>query len=287
MSKIATPRIEVQGVVVPAFIYGTAWKEEQTSELTRAALGEGFRAIDTANQRRHYFEAGVGEAVAAFVHSGKATRSDLFLQTKFTYVNGQDHRLPYDSAAPPRLQVVQSFEKSLEHLQTTTIDAYLLHGPSSRRGLSAQDREVWRAMEQLHREQRVSLIGISNVSAEQLSALLSDCQVTPAFVQNRCYARTGWDGDVRRLCAKHGVVYQGFSLLTANRREMTLPALARIASNYGRSPAQVVFRFAIQVGMIPLTGTSDSAHMKDDLGCFDFELNQRELECVEQLAIDS
>jgi len=286
MSKSGTPHIEVQGIAVPALIYGTAWKEERTSALTHVALGEGFRAIDTANQRRHYFEAGVGEAVAAFVQSGQVARSDLFLQTKFTYVDGQDHRLPYDLAAPPRQQVVQSFEKSLEHLQTTTIDAYLLHGPSSGRGLSSQDWEVWRAMEDLRGEQRVSLLGISNVSAEQLLALLSECQVAPAFVQNRCYARTGWDAAVRRLCTEHGVAYQGFSLLTANRREMTQPALTRIARGCGRSPAQVVFRFAIQVGMIPLTGTTSSGHMREDLGCFDFELNRKEVDSIEQIGVE-
>jgi diketogulonate reductase-like aldo/keto reductase len=141
-------------------------------------------------------------------------------------------------------------------------------------------------MEVLRREQRVSLLGISNVSAEQLSALLSECQVAPAFVQNRCYARTGWDGDVRRLCTKHGVIYQGFSLLTANRREMSLPALTRIASGCGRSPAQVVFRFAIQVGMIPLTGTTSSGHMRDDLGCFDFELSQKEVDIIERVGLE-
>jgi diketogulonate reductase-like aldo/keto reductase len=286
MLKSATHPIEVQGVAVPAFMFGTAWKEEQTSALTQVALSQGFRAIDTANQRRHYFEAGVGEAVAAFVQSGRVARSDLFLQTKFTYANGQDHRLPYDSAAPPRLQVAQSFEKSIEHLQTTTIDAYLLHGPSGRQGLSSQDWEVWRAMEDLRREQRVALIGVSNVNAEQLAALLSDCRVAPTFVQNRCYARTGWDGDVRRLCTKHGVVYQGFSLLTANRREIALPGLTQIASECGRSPAQIVFRFAIQAGMIPLTGTTSSAHMREALECFDFELNQEQLNIIERLGLD-
>lgn len=286
MSKGITPQVEVQGIAVPAFMYGTAWKEERTSELTLAALHAGFHAIDTANQRRHYFEAGVGQAVAAFVQAGKAMRSDLFLQTKFTYVDSQDHRIPYDSAAPPRLQVMQSFERSLEHLQTTTIDAYLLHGPSGRRGLSARDWEVWHAMEELHGEARVSLLGISNVSAEQLRELLSASKRAPAFVQNRCYAQTGWDRNVRRLCAQHGVVYQGFSLLTANRRELTLPALTRIASNYGRSPAQVVFRFASQVGMIPLTGTTSPDHMREDLGCFDFELNQKELEIIERLGVE-
>ncbi|MGZ3439972.1 MAG: aldo/keto reductase, partial [Polyangia bacterium] len=110
----------VQGVTVPSFFYGTAWKEERTAALTRLALDAGFLAIDTANQRRHYFEAAVGEAIAA---SGRA-RAGLFLQTKFTHTDGQDHRLPYDPAATPPEQVEQSFASSLVHLGTDRIDSY-------------------------------------------------------------------------------------------------------------------------------------------------------------------
>src|SRR5438093_13495434 len=100
--------LSVAGVRVPTFIYGTAWKEERTEPLTALALAAGFRAIDTANQRRHYFEAAVGDAVGAFLRDGQCNRSDLFLQTKFTYVRGQDHRLPYDKNAAPAAPVVQS-----------------------------------------------------------------------------------------------------------------------------------------------------------------------------------
>jgi diketogulonate reductase-like aldo/keto reductase len=285
MNSPQTPCISVRGIDVPAFIYGTAWKEERTSQLTNMALSEGFRAIDTANQRRHYFEAAVGEAVDAFVSAGKVPRSELFIQTKFTYASGQDHRLPYDSTAPPALQVAQSFELSLEHLKTTHIDSYLLHGPARGRGISREDWEVWQAMETLYRKGQVALLGISNVSVEQLSELLTDCSVTPAFVQNRCYARTGWDREVRALCRESGIVYQGFSLLTANRQEMKSPTLMQIASERGKSPAQVVFRFAIQIGMIPLTGTCSATHMRDDLECFDFELNPLDLEAIEQVSL--
>ena len=84
---------------IPTFLYGTAWKEDRTAALTELALRAGFRGIDTANQRRHYFEAGVGEALAAAYLAGIVTRADLFLQTKFTYRRGQDHRLPYDPEA--------------------------------------------------------------------------------------------------------------------------------------------------------------------------------------------
>src|SRR5438067_7170090 len=99
----------IAGVRVPRFLYGTAWKEDETERLTALALRQGFRGIDTANQRRHYHEAAVGRAVAASIASGLVSREGLFLQTKFTFRNGQDHRLPYDADAPIAVQVGQSF----------------------------------------------------------------------------------------------------------------------------------------------------------------------------------
>jgi diketogulonate reductase-like aldo/keto reductase len=263
----------VHGVSVPAFLYGTAWKEERTAALVTLALEAGFRGFDTANQRKHYDEAAVGEAIARQLDAGTVTRSELFLQTKFTHRAGQDHRLPYDPAAPPAEQVAQSFASSLEHLQTDYLDAYLLHGPSLPDRLSDEDWAVWRAMEALLHEGRTRLIGVSNVGVGHLVELCRDGQ-KPAFVQNRCYARAGWDREVRRLCQKEGIVYQGFSLLTANRRELASPVVARIAARLGRTPAQVTFRFALQVGMIPLTGTSDPRHMDEDLASFDFRLDE-------------
>src|SRR5436305_4949807 len=102
----------------PTFLYGTAWKEDRTAALTELALRLGFRGIDTANQRRHYFEAAVGEGLAAAYRAGIVARADVFLQTKFTYQSGQDHRLPYDPAARLSVQVAQSLAGSLEHLGT-------------------------------------------------------------------------------------------------------------------------------------------------------------------------
>src|SRR5881409_2521938 len=107
---------------IPDFLYGTAWKEDRTPALTELALRMGFRGIDTANQRRHYFEAGVGEGLAAAYRTGLVTREALFLQTKFTYQGGQDHRLPYDPSAKPAAQVAQSLASSLEHLKTNHVD---------------------------------------------------------------------------------------------------------------------------------------------------------------------
>jgi diketogulonate reductase-like aldo/keto reductase len=251
----------------------------------RDALAAGFRGIDTANQRRHYVEAAVGDAVAATVAEGALTREELFLQTKFTSVGGQDRRLPYDPAADHATQVRQSFESSLEHLRMTYVDSYVLHGPSSRHGVTEEDWAAWRAMEALHRAGRARLLGLSNVSPAQLREVHEASGAPLAFVQNRCFAASGWDRDVRALCDREGIVYQGFSLLTANARALESPAVRRAADRAGRTEAQIVFRFALQVGMIPLTGTSSRQHMQDDLGCFDFELEPPEVEAIEECGL--
>jgi diketogulonate reductase-like aldo/keto reductase len=271
------------GVRVPRFLYGTAWKEDETQRLTELALRQGFRGIDTANQRRHYHEAAVGQAIAAAVREGVVSRGELFLQTKFTFRAGQDHRLPYDPDAPVGIQVEQSFARSLEHLGTEVLDSYVLHGPSQRPGLGAADWEAWRALEALHDGGRVRLLGISNVSLEQLRLLCERARVPPRLVQNRCYASRSWDRGVREFCAAHGLVYQGFSLLTANRDALAHPDLLRIARRHGRTASQVVFRFALDVGMVALTGTTDASHMREDLDVFDFRLEPDEVERLERL----
>jgi diketogulonate reductase-like aldo/keto reductase len=261
-------------------LYGTAWKEEATESLVFGALTAGFRGIDTANQRKHYHEAGVGLGIARALATG-IRRDELFIQTKFTHLGGQDHRLPYDPAAPVAEQVAQSFARSLEHLGVDRIDSLVLHGPSWREGLAPDDREAWRAIEALAAAGRVPLIGISNVTAGQVRELLELARVAPAFVQNRCYAERGWDRAVRTLCAEHGIVYQAFSLLTANRDVLVHREVRAIAARHHKTPAQIVFRFARQVGMLPLTGTSSPQHMRDDLAIDDIELDARELAAIE------
>jgi diketogulonate reductase-like aldo/keto reductase len=275
--------LSIDGIRVPRFLYGTAWKEQETGRLTGLALRAGFRGVDTANQRRHYDEAAVGRAVAEAIAGGLVARGDLFLQTKFTFRPGQDHRLPYDPEAPVGAQVEQSFASSLGHLGTDVVDSYLLHGPSQRSGLGAADREAWRAMESIHDGGRARLLGVSNVSAEQLRLLCEWARVRPRFVQNRCYAAMGWDREVRAYCAGNGIVYQGFSLLTANLAALRHPDVVRVAARHGRTVAQVVFRFALELGMVPLTGTTDPTHMKEDLEVFDFRLDPPEAERIERL----
>ena len=275
--------ILVDGVRVPRFLYGTAWKEDASQRLAELALQQGFRGIDTANQRKHYDEAAVGRAISASIENGLVARDELFLQTKFTFQNGQDHRLPYDPKAPIPVQVEQSFASSIEHLGIECLDSYLLHGPSTRTGLTPADWAAWRAMEAICKSGRTRTIGVSNFTLEQLEDLLREARVQPRFVQNRCYAAQGWDRRLREFCRSNGSIYQGFSLLTANRDVLARPELARIAQRHDRTIHQIVFRFALEVGMIPLTGTTDAIHMCADLEVFDFALEPGEVQLIEGL----
>lgn len=271
-------------IPLPSWMYGTAWKKEATAHLVQQAVAAGFTAIDTANQLIHYQEALVGDALQALAKQG-ITRESLFLQTKFTPVNGQDHRTPYDVKADLTTQVRQSFDSSLSHLHTGYLDSYVLHGPYSRHGLGAADWEVWAAIEGLYQSGKTKMIGISNVTAEQLALLCERATHKPMVVQNRCYATLGWDKDVREMCRTHHIIYQGFSLLTANRGVLVEPDVRSIAQRFTTGVAQVIFRFAMQIGMLPLTGTTNPQHMKEDLQSDRFTLTVEDIQRIETIGL--
>jgi diketogulonate reductase-like aldo/keto reductase len=271
-------------VPIPSFMYGTAWKKEATTQLVQLAVASGFRAIDTANQLIHYQEALVGEALQALEKKG-IKRDALFLQTKFTPLGGQGGRAPYDPSANLTTQVRQSFDSSLGHLHTEHVDSYVLHGPYSRWGLEESDWEVWAAMEGLYQSGKTRMIGISNVMPVQLIELCEQANVKPMVVQNRCYAALGWDKEVREICRMHGIIYQGFSLLTANTEVLAGLEIRTIGKRLGATPAQVVFRFAMQIGILPLTGTTSEQHMKEDLQAERFVLSTEEIQRIETIAL--
>ena len=259
-------------------------EKEATTQLVQQAVAAGFTAIDTANQLIHYEEALVGEALLELAKQG-TPRDRLFLQTKFTSVTGQDHRTPYDAQADLTTQVKQSFDSSLAHLHTDHVDSYVLHGPYYRRGLAAEDWEVWAAIEQLYESGKTKMIGISNVTAEQLTLLCQRAAHKPMVVQNRCYAAMGWDQEVREICRTRGIIYQGFSLLTANREVFAEPEVRAMAAKYGMGLAQLVFRFAMQIGMLPLTGTTNPQHMTEDLQSDRFTIGPEDLQRLETIGM--
>ncbi len=178
---------------------------------------------------------------------------------------------------------MQNHTSSLEHLHTDYVDSYVLHGPVAQSGIYPEDKEVWRAMEALHEKNSARALGVSNVSLQQLELFFEFAKVKPKFLQNRCYAASRWDADVRRFCKKNDIVYQGFSLLTANPQVLRSGEVVKMAEKYKTGVEQVVFRFAQQIGMCPLTGTSNSSHMKADLACIQFSLTSAEMSLLENI----
>jgi diketogulonate reductase-like aldo/keto reductase len=264
---------------LPNFIYGTAWKQERTQELTQLAVKAGFRAIDTANQKKHYREDFVGEALKEIYK--EIPRDKFWLQSKYTYVSGQDHRLPYNPDDDYSTQVKDSFQSTLKNLHTTYLDSYLLHGPQTYQALTDADWQVWKTMEDLYESGRVKSIGVSNVGLQHLEELYHNAEVTPGMVQNRCFAAQGWDQEVRGFCAEFNIVYQGFSLLTANPQVLADQRVQKIATKYAKTVPQIIFCFSKQVGILPLTGTTNETHMKQDLDSSDIELTSAEMELLE------
>src|ERR1700730_3393660 len=268
-------------VRVPRIIYGTAWKKSETAHLVAKAIRQGFRGIDTACQPKHYDEAGVGAGVALSL-GGALVRADLYLQSKFTSVSGQDPKsVPYDPNAPLRDEVAQSFAASLRNLQTAYLDCLVLHSPLAS---PAQTLEVWHAMESLVPGGGVRQLGISNCyRLEQLKALHDSARIKPSVVQNRLYAETRYDREIRAFCRDSRIIYQSFWTLSAYPHVLKHATVAGLASKYGRTPAQVLFRYLTQREVVPLTGTRSEAHMREDLAIFEFELADRELEAMDAL----
>lgn len=273
--------VSTYGVQSPRVIYGTAWKQAQTEPLVVEALRQGFRGIDTAGQPRHYDEAGVGRAVAAGL-GGDLAREGLYLQTKFTPVAGHDPaRIPYDPQAPVGEQVAQSFEASLSNLGTRYVDCLVLHSPLRDPGDMA---EAWQAMEALFDGGGARQLGISNCyDPEYLAELHRAARVKPAVVQNRFHAQTGYDRGIRAFCAEQGVIYQSFWTLTANPHLLAHDEILALASRHERTPAQVLFRYLTQEGVVPLTGTTSPEHMREDLAIFEFSLSGDERRAVTAL----
>ncbi|MEP9352254.1 aldo/keto reductase [Xanthobacter sp. KR7-65] len=267
--------VSAAGVALPRILYGTAWKKERTAALVEEALRAGFRGIDTACQPKHYHEPGVGEALGAVLGSGPGAtlkRADIYVQTKFTPFRGQDpDNVPYNPKARLADQVRQSFAVSLANLRTDHLDGLVLHSPYPR------DRDtltVWCAMEELHDAGGVRQLGISNCyEPDRLERIYDAARIKPAVVQNRFYAKTGFDQEIRAFCRSRGIVYQSFWTLTANPAILAAPALTDLAAQLGRTPAQVFFRYLTQQDMACLTGTSSPEHMAQDLAIFDFRLD--------------
>lgn len=262
----------------PNLIYGTAWKKDKTAEYVQNALKLGFRAIDTAGQPKHYQEHLVGEGIKL---SG-ISRDELFIQTKFTPLAGQDiNNTPYSIDAPLIEQMEQSLASSKKNLQVDKIDSLLLHSPLES---LEQTLEAWEKLEEFVKRDEVRMIGISNCySPNLLSEIYKSSTIKPSFVQNRFYDESGYDREIRKFCKQNSITYQSFWTLTANPHILNSPTLLEIAKAHERGVAEVFFRFCTQIDIIPLIGAISKEHLEADLKIYEFELDDIELQKIDLL----
>lgn len=268
-------------IYMPRIIYGTAWKKERTKELVEKAASLGFKGIDTACQPKHYNEEGVGKALIELATQGIA-REQLFLQTKFTPLAGQDpSRIPYRLEADLATQVFESFAVSQKNLQTDYIDSLILHSPLANH---RDTMKVWRAMEAIYNDGKTRQLGISNCySLDEMRQLYDEAKIKPAVLQNRFYSQTGYDALLRKWCKNRGIVYQSFWTLTANPHILESDTIKFLTKKYSKTAAQILFRYLTQIDIAPLTGTCSEEHMRDDLSIFDFSLSIDEIQSIERL----
>ncbi|RMZ77275.1 hypothetical protein DV738_g4508, partial [Chaetothyriales sp. CBS 135597] len=258
---------------VPAFIYGTAWKKEDTADLVYQAVSNGFTAIDTAAQPKHYREDLVAAGVSKAIQDGIARRSDLYLQTKFTSVHGQDPgNMPYDAKSAIADQVHASVLSSLRNfnfghvtkdgdVSQPYIDTLVLHSPMPS---VHETLEVWQTLEQ-YVPGEIRNLGVSNCNLFTLMELYERASIKPAVVQNRFYASTKYDIGLRKFCQEHDIVYQSFWTLTANPALLKSAEVEHLASALSISPAAALSSLVLGLGNTTvLNGTTKEQTMRED-----------------------
>lgn len=247
-------------------LYGTAWKKERTTGLVTQALRAGFHAIDTAAQPKHYQEHLVGDGVRSFLATSKISRKDLYLQTKFTSIDGQlPNNLPYDPSTSITEQVKASVASSLhnlrhnDNLEESYIDCLVLHSPLP---TINETMEAWDAMSSFV-PTKVHSLGISNTSLPILQHIWKHSTVKPKVVQNRFYSDTEWDVALREFCTQNGIQYQSFWTLTGNPELLHSPFIQRTAELMGVSVQVALYSLVQGLGITPINGTK--SHIESDL----------------------
>ncbi|KAI9763567.1 MAG: hypothetical protein M1840_000429 [Geoglossum simile] len=257
---------------IPALMYGTAWKKEQTKDLVVQAFRSGFTGVDTAAQPKHYREDLVGDALRLALSEGALRRPDLYLQTKFTSVAGQDKSdMPYDPSSPIPEQVRTSVASSLYNFRPSTanhtpdeayLDCVVLHSPLPS---LAQTLEAWKTLEEFV-PHKVRNLGISNVGIATLKALYDAAKIKPAVVQNRFCQQSKFDVPLRKFCRENNIVYQSFWTLTANPKLLNSEPVSSLASQAAVSSEVALYCLVLGLGnTVVLDGTTDGGRMRGDL----------------------
>ncbi|MFF3565867.1 aldo/keto reductase [Streptomyces sp. NPDC002574] len=250
------------GVTMPQLGFGV-WQvpDDEAADAVGTALEAGYRSIDTAALYRN--EQGTGRAIAA---SGIA-REDLFVTTKL-WNTDQGHE-----------NALRAFDASLAKLGLDYVDLYLIHWPTPARGLYL---ETWRALEKIHADGRARAIGVSNFPVAQLQHLLDEGGVVPAVNQIELHPNLP-QAELRAFGAAHGIATEAWSPLGQGRGLLDEPALAAVAAKHGRSPAQIVLRWHLQLGNVVIPKSVTPARIKENFDVFGFTLDAEDLAAIDAL----
>jgi len=293
------------GLKMPVFVYGTAWKKEKTATFVQKAIHSGFRAIDTAGMPKHYNEVGVGDALKVLdgLNGGKVLAKPsleqqqrlLFIQSKYT--PSQDSDEHYDRSLSIEEQVEASFKQTLKNLglnksDAPPLDSYLLHAPFENVTDSVR---AYKAMEQLVHQGKVRQIGISNFyEHDYLKQFLSQCEITPAIIQNNLHSSTQYNIPILPLLKQHDIILQTFWTLSGNREAIDNPQFVSLAKQHKVSPEQLFYAFVMQQGLSNnvrisiLDGTTNDEHMRQGLQVAqgDVELSRDELVFIHNIVVE-
>ncbi len=262
VSVLPASRVISSGL--PFLVYGTAWKKDDTERLVSDAVRHGFRFIDTACQPKHYNEAGVGNGWTLAAEELGLQRSELYLQTKYTSISGQDpNTIPYDATAPLTERVSQSLKVSLQNLQTSYLDAWVMHSPE--RTLD-ETMVAYRVMEQAVDDGKVLRLGISNCyDYDMFTSIYEQARIKPSVLQNRFYEDSNWDQELREFCKEKNIWYQSFWTLSANRDALATKEVRKWAASKDLTPQTLMYAYLMSLGYgTPLDGTTSIKHMEED-----------------------
>lgn len=259
MTSVLIKRLN-SGVDMPVIGLGV-WKasDEEAEAAVAAAIGAGYTSIDTAAVYRN--ERGVGRGIAK---SGVA-RKDLFVTTKVWNDNQG-----YDAT-------LKAFDASLAKLELDYVDLYLIHWPAASKGLYA---ETWKALEKLNRDGRARSIGVSNFFVPHLERLFQESDIKPALNQIELHP-TMQQPELRAFHAKHGIATEAWSPLAQGAVE--IPAIVAIAKRLGRTPAQVILRWHVQLGNIAIPKSVTPSRIAENIAVFDFELSEADMAAIARL----
>ncbi|MHB9857937.1 aldo/keto reductase [Streptomyces sp. YIM S03343] len=262
MSSKVPPIILNNGVEMPQLGFGV-WQvpDDEAERAVATALESGYRSVDTAAIYGN--EEGTGRAIAA---SG-IERADLFVTTKLW--NG-DHG--YDAA-------LRAFDTSLAKLGLDYVDLYLIHWPTPARDTFV---DTYKALEKLYSDGRVRAIGVSNFETQHLEQLIAETSVVPAVDQIELHPHLQQHG-AREYHAEQGIATEAWSPLGSGKGLLEVPAIVAIAQKHGRTPAQVVLRWHLQLGTIVIPKSVTPSRIKENIDVFDFTLDIEDLAAISAL----